>query len=98
MHSTDLLVAGGGTAGLATAIRARLSGMTVAVLEPRFSGADTGLDKPCGEGLMPAAVARLKDLGVTLRGGWPLAGVRYVFSQRDFHGDFRRARGLGIRR
>jgi flavin-dependent dehydrogenase len=41
----DLLVAGGGPIGLAAAIRARLSGLAVVVVEPRSSP----VDKACGE-------------------------------------------------
>lgn len=49
----DLLVAGGGPAGLATAIHGALAGMEVVVLEPR----PTPIDKACGEGLMPGPSA-----------------------------------------
>lgn len=97
-NRVDLIVVGAGTAGLATAIRARLSGMTVAVIDSRFTDAETGIDKPCGEGLMPPAVDRLAELGVTLRGGWPLYGVRYVFPKGSYTGDFRSGNGLGVRR
>ena len=56
----DVLVVGGGPAGLATAISCAQAGLSVTVAEPR-----TGpIDKACGEGLMPAAVARLAALGV----------------------------------
>ena len=48
----DVLVVGGGPAGLATAIRCAQVGLSVTVAEPR-----TGpIDKACGEGLMPAAL------------------------------------------
>ena len=56
----DVLVVGAGPAGLATAISCAQAGLSVTVAEPR-----TGpIDKACGEGLMPAAVARLAALGV----------------------------------
>ena len=51
---------GGGPVGLATALYAARAGLDVLVREPR-AGA---IDKACGEGLMPAAVADLLDLGV----------------------------------
>ncbi|MFY9851080.1 MAG: FAD-dependent oxidoreductase, partial [Trebonia sp.] len=51
----DVLVAGGGPAGLATAIRCAQAGLSVTVAEPRA----VPIDKACGEGLMPSAVARL---------------------------------------
>ena len=45
----DLVVAGGGPVGLATALYAAHAGLDVVVREPR-----TGpIDKACGEGLMP---------------------------------------------
>ncbi|MGH3328603.1 MAG: FAD-dependent oxidoreductase, partial [Streptomycetales bacterium] len=89
----DLLVAGGGPVGLGTAVLAAQSGMRVVVAEPR-----TGpIDKACGEGLMPGAVAALRDLGVALDGR-PFAGIRYVGSGRGVEGRFRAGCGLGVRR
>ena len=44
----DVLVAGGGPAGLATAIRCALAGLEVTVAEPRPGP----IDKACGEGLI----------------------------------------------
>ena len=69
----DLVVAGGGPVGLATAIAARLAGMNVVVVEPR----DGVIDKACGEGIMPAGVDALHSLGVRVS-GLPFSGVRYV--------------------
>ncbi len=69
----DVLVVGGGPAGLATAILVALRGLRVAVVEPR-SGP---IDKACGEGLMPAALRRLQDLGVDPPGR-DLRGIRYL--------------------
>ncbi|RMG44904.1 MAG: NAD(P)/FAD-dependent oxidoreductase [Acidobacteria bacterium] len=72
----DLVVVGGGPAGLAVAIEARAAGMTVCVLERRRPP----VDKPCGEGLLPRAVAALLRCGVpadTLPGR-RLAGIRFV--------------------
>ena len=57
----DVLVVGGGPAGLATAIRCAQAQLSVMVAEPR-SGP---LDKACGEGLMPAAVRGLAAIGVS---------------------------------
>ena len=45
----DLLVVGGGPAGMATALHAAAAGLSVKVLEPRR----VPIDKACGEGLMP---------------------------------------------
>ena len=60
----DLLVIGGGPVGLAVAIEGRLAGLSVIVVEPRA----TPVDKACGEGLMPGAVAALARLGVDPEG------------------------------
>ncbi|WP_329315556.1 NAD(P)/FAD-dependent oxidoreductase [Streptomyces sp. NBC_01278] len=91
----DLLVAGGGPAGLATAIHGALAGMEVVVLEPR----PTPIDKACGEGLMPGAVRRLRDLGVSVPGR-PFHGIRYLDGTSGLHaeGRFRAGPGLGTRR
>ena len=69
----DLVVAGGGPVGLAVALYAARAGLDVVVREPR-----TGpVDKACGEGLMPGAVADLAGLGVHPE-GHRLSGIRYV--------------------
>lgn len=90
----DLLVAGGGPAGLATAIHAALAGMDTVVVEPR-----TGpVDKACGEGLMPTGAAALADLGVTVPDGRPFRGIRYVDGPHRVQAEFRNGPGLGLRR
>ena len=58
MH--DVAVVGGGPVGLATALYAVRSGLSVTVLEPRGGV----VDKACGEGLMPGGVAALAELGI----------------------------------
>jgi flavin-dependent dehydrogenase len=67
----DLLIVGGGPAGLATALHAARVGLDVTVWEQRPGV----VDKACGEGLMPGAVAALQDLGVRPPGE-PLNGIR----------------------
>jgi flavin-dependent dehydrogenase len=89
----DVLVAGGGPAGLATAIRCAQAGLSVTVAEPR-SGP---IDKACGEGLMPAAVTRLAAIGVR-PAGHPLHGIRYLDSSHRVDALFRHGHGLGVRR
>ncbi|MFZ3475016.1 NAD(P)/FAD-dependent oxidoreductase [Streptomyces sp. 4.24] len=91
----DLLVVGGGPAGLATAIHGALAGWDVVVAEPR----PTPIDKACGEGLMPGAVRALDALGVEVP-GWPLRGIRYVDAsgERRAEAAFRAGHGLGARR
>lgn len=61
MRQVDVLVVGGGPAGLAVALEARARGVEAVVVE-RAKGE---LDKACGEGLMPAGRAALERLGVT---------------------------------
>ncbi|WLQ32202.1 FAD-binding protein [Streptomyces castrisilvae] len=89
----DLLVAGGGPAGLAAAIRAAGLGMETVVVEPRTAP----IDKACGEGIMPSGVAALKALGVPVA-GHPLHGIRYVEGPRSAVAPFRGGTGLGVRR
>jgi flavin-dependent dehydrogenase len=89
----DLLVAGGGPVGLAVAIRGRLAGLDVTVVEPRA----TPVDKACGEGLMPAAVRGLRELGVEVEGR-PFAGIGYVAAGRRVEARFAEGPGLGVRR
>ena len=89
----DVLIAGGGPAGLAAAIRCAQAGLEVTVAEPRAGP----IDKACGEGLMPAAVAGLDAIGVDPR-GWPLRGIRYLDEWHRADGLFRGGAGLGVRR
>ncbi len=90
----DLLVAGGGPSGLAPAILAAQAGMRVTVIEPKPGI----IDKACGEGLMPAAVAALGRLGLPPQGGHPFIGVRYFWGSCMAEGRFSRGQGLGLRR
>ena len=87
------MIAGGGPVGLATAVYAARAGLDVAVAEPR-TGA---IDKACGEGLMPGAVAALADLGVR-PDGWDLLGIRYLRDQHRAEATFRHGAGRGVRR
>lgn len=89
----DLIVAGGGPAGLAVSLYARRQGMDVLIVEPR----DAPVDKACGEGLMPPAVQALDGLGVGVD-GVPFAGIRYITDGASVDGRFRHGCGLGVRR
>ena len=104
----DVLVVGGGPAGLVFAARAAQRGLAVTVLDR----ARPPVDKACGEGLMPDGVARLTELGISSRelGGVPFHGIRYVEtgdpggvtgSDREVvvaEGRFPGAPGRGVRR
>ncbi len=91
-----LAVVGGGPAGLATAIGARLRGLRAVVVERRTPP----LDKPCGEGLMPDAVASLERLGVDVAGlrSAPFLGIRYFDGDTVADGLFPGPPGRGVRR
>lgn len=89
----DLLVVGGGPAGLATALHAARAGLEVAVWEQRAGV----VDKACGEGLMPGAVAALAALGVHPP-GHDLRGIGYVSGPHRADADFRAGPGRGVRR
>lgn len=94
--SADLLIVGGGPAGLAAAIEAARAGLDAVVIEPR----PAPIDKACGEGLMPAARRSLAALGVVVA-GMPFDGVRYVDAlDATLVADarFPRGAGLGVRR
>ena len=90
---SDVVVVGGGPVGLAAALYAVGSGLSVVVLEPR-QGA---VDKACGEGLMPGGVRALATLGVNPV-GWDLVGISYIRDGRHAAADFSAGRGRGVRR
>ncbi|MFT6534195.1 MAG: flavin-dependent dehydrogenase [Alpinimonas sp.] len=89
----DVLVVGGGPVGLAAAIEARLEGMSVVVVAPRFGSQD----KACGEALMPGAVEALLRIGVLVE-GHPIAGFVYASPTRSVEHRFSGAHGVGVRR
>ncbi|MEW2165539.1 FAD-dependent monooxygenase [Streptomyces sp. NPDC007084] len=89
----DVLVAGGGPAGLAAAAHAALAGLEAVVVEPRIPP----VDKACGEGVMPSGVAALRALGVEVAGR-ELRGIRYLDGTARAEAPFSGGPGLGIRR
>lgn len=89
----DLLVAGGGPAGLVTALHAARAGLSVTVVERR----QAPIDKACGEGMMPYTVAQLDKLGIALPGK-PFRGITYFDSARRVDAPFRAGPGMGVRR
>jgi len=96
MSRKQVLVVGGGPAGLCAAIRAASRGMQVTLIDRRTPP----IDKACGEGLMPDGLARLRQLGVDLHStdGLPFRGIRYIGNERVAEARFTDGAGLGIRR
>jgi menaquinone-9 beta-reductase len=94
--SVDVLVVGGGPAGLAAAMVARRYGLSVVVAD----GAAPPIDKACGEGLMPEGVEALHRLGITLpeREVHPFYGVRFINEGETAEARFPRGPAYGIRR
>ncbi|MGW6443190.1 NAD(P)/FAD-dependent oxidoreductase [Lentzea sp. NPDC055074] len=89
----DVVVAGGGPAGLAVALGCARAGMDVVVCEKRPGV----LDKACGEGLMPGAVRALAALGVDPP-GHRIDGITYRQGALVAHAPFRNGAGRGVRR
>lgn len=90
-----IAVVGGGPVGLYAACTAAMSGLDVTLIEKR----DGVLDKACGEGLMPTALAALSDIGVEPE-GFDFHGIRYLSAtgERQAHAAFRGSSGRGVRR
>lgn len=89
----DLIVVGGGPIGIATAINAAVAGMAVQVIEPKHGV----IDKACGEGLMPGALAALHRIGVDPHGA-DMCGISYTDGRRYVSADFADGLGRGVRR
>lgn len=89
----DLLVVGAGPVGLVTAIHAVEAGLNVTIIEQRVGT----IDKACGEGLMPGAMAHLKRIGVNPP-GIDFQGIRYIAGNRIAEARFSNGTGRGVRR
>ncbi|HTV83151.1 MAG TPA: FAD-dependent monooxygenase [Acidobacteriaceae bacterium] len=92
----DVLVVGGGPAGLAAAIALRQRGAEVTVAD----ALRPPIDKPCGEGLMPDSRRELARLGVDPGPGHGAAfrGILYADQRAEVSAEFPRGVGLGVRR
>ena len=93
---TDVFIVGAGPAGLVTGIAARRKGFHVVIAD----SARPPIDKACGEGLMPDALAVLKRLGAALpvETGVPFMGIRFIGQKSRASSGFPYGTGLGIRR
>jgi 2-polyprenyl-6-methoxyphenol hydroxylase-like FAD-dependent oxidoreductase len=93
---TEVLIIGGGPAGLAAAIAARKKGFEVTVVD----GAKPPIDKACGEGLMPNTISALRELGIEIdaRDGRVFRGLRFLDANSEAEANFPGTPGIGIRR
>jgi len=93
---TDVLIVGGGPAGIATAIAARMNGLSVTVLDARRPP----IDKPCGEGLLPLGAAALRRLGIPLDSSliFPFSGFRFCDENSSVTAPLPGTSAFGIRR
>ncbi|MBY0443568.1 MAG: NAD(P)/FAD-dependent oxidoreductase [Mycobacteriaceae bacterium] len=92
-YDADLLIVGGGPAGIATALSARGQGLSAIIADPR----ENPIDKACGEGLMPGGLAGLAALGVD-PAGMPFCGIAYLDEHRRAEARFSAGPGRGVRR
>ena len=93
---TDVLVIGGGPAGLAAAIAVRLKGFDATVIDATHPP----IDKACGEGIPPAGVEVLRQLGVRLSSedALPFRGIRFLDSGTSIEASYPLGPGLALRR
>jgi flavin-dependent dehydrogenase len=97
MVSADIVVVGGGPAGLAAAIAAQSAGFEVAVMDC----SEPPIDKTCGEGLMPDSLQALRRLGIAVNSrmeSHPFRGIRFHGAAASVDASFPVGMGLGVRR
>jgi 2-polyprenyl-6-methoxyphenol hydroxylase-like FAD-dependent oxidoreductase len=96
MRAAGVFVIGGGPAGLAAAIAARLKGLDVTVVD----AARPPVDKACGEGILPEGIEVLRRLGISLATGeaFPFGGIRFLQDGISVEARFPFGCGLALRR
>ena len=92
--AADVLILGAGPAGLAVAIASAMRGLQVRIVD----AAAPPVDKACGEGLLPDALASLAGLGIWLHPGRPIHGIQFLDVTRVAEARFARNCGRGVRR
>lgn len=95
-NAADVLVIGGGPAGLAAAIALRTKGFSVTVAD----GAKPPIDKACGEGLLPGTLAALRELGIPTQtgDGQIFRRIRFIDGPILAEAEFIGEGGIGVRR
>ena len=97
---SDVAIVGAGPAGLSCAIAAANQGLQVELIDAM----QPGIDKACGEGLMPGSLTALAALGFDLNQDLSqietalLRGVRFLGDQVTTEARFPAGPGRGIRR
>lgn len=95
MERFDVVVIGGGPAGLAASIAAARVGLSVLVADVH----QPPIDKLCGEGLLPDALEALDGLGVSVSGqGARFEGISFHDGQHDLAAAFPGHAAIGLRR
>ncbi|MDX6457750.1 MAG: hypothetical protein QOE55_1447 [Acidobacteriaceae bacterium] len=92
----DVVILGGGPAGLAAGIALRQKGMDCLVVE----ALPPVIDKGCGEGLMPDALESLRCLGIEISeaDGHAFHGIRFCNAAHSVDAIFPMGTGIGVRR
>jgi len=92
----NVIVVGGGPAGLAAALALRARNFRVTVVD----AARPPIEKVCGEGLLPETLEALRAIGVNTSKlpGIPFRGVRYIGHNKRVAAKFPGENALGIRR
>jgi 2-polyprenyl-6-methoxyphenol hydroxylase-like FAD-dependent oxidoreductase len=92
----DVVILGGGPAGLAAGIALRQKGMDCLIVE----ALSPVIDKGCGEGLMPDALESLRCLGIEISeaDGHAFHGIRFCNTAHSVDAIFPAGTGIGVRR